>query len=68
LDPFGGSGATSLVAARLGRNSIYIDLNPEYMRMSVERLRGETAQLDLFAAHRFEVPSKRGNAGLAAAN
>lgn len=29
LDPFGGSGTTSVVAARLGRNSIYIDLNPE---------------------------------------
>jgi len=28
LDPFGGSGTTSLVAAKLGRSSIYIDLSP----------------------------------------
>lgn len=68
LDPFGGSGTTSLVAAKLGRNSIYIDLNPEYMRMAVERLRAETSQMDLFVEHRIEAPGERGNAGLAVAN
>ena len=37
LDPFGGSGTVSLVARRLGRNSIYVDLNPDYARMAVDR-------------------------------
>lgn len=55
LDPFGGSGTTSVVAARLARNSIYIDLNHEYLKMAVERLRQETNQMSLFAEHRIEV-------------
>lgn len=38
LDPFGGSGTTTLVAHQLGRNSIYIDLNPEYEQMARKRL------------------------------
>lgn len=38
LDPFGGAGTTSLVADRLGRDSIYIDLNPEYAEMARRRI------------------------------
>jgi DNA modification methylase len=30
LDPFGGAGTTALVADRLGRDSVLIELNPEY--------------------------------------
>lgn len=30
LDPFGGYGTTALVAERLQRDSIYVELNPEY--------------------------------------
>jgi DNA modification methylase len=41
LDPFGGAGTVSLVAERLGRNSIYIDLSPEYAAMAEKRIRGE---------------------------
>ena len=37
LDPFGGSGTVSLVAQRLGRHSVYIDINRDYMDMAVER-------------------------------
>lgn len=37
LDPFGGSGTTSMVAERLGRDSIYIDLNPDYLALAMER-------------------------------
>jgi DNA modification methylase len=40
LDPFSGSGTTALVAKRLGRRFIGIELNPKYVRMSRERLRG----------------------------
>lgn len=38
LDPFGGSGTTSLVADRLGRNAILIELNAEYCRMAEARI------------------------------
>jgi hypothetical protein len=39
LDPFGGSGTTGLVAARLGRDAILIELNPEYAALADRRLR-----------------------------
>lgn len=38
LDPFWGVGTVSLVAEQLGCNSIGIELNPEYVRMGLERL------------------------------
>jgi DNA modification methylase len=38
LDPFAGAFTTTLVAARLDRNSIGVDLNPNYIKMSRERL------------------------------
>lgn len=61
LDPFIGAGTTALVAEELGRNSIGLELNPEYLALARGRLdaaRSErhaawlaaTAQYDLFAA------------------
>jgi DNA modification methylase len=38
LDPFGGSGTTGVVAAKHGRKSILIDLNPEYCDMARKRI------------------------------
>ena len=38
LDPFGGSGTTGLVADRLKRNAILIELNPEYVEMARNRI------------------------------
>jgi DNA modification methylase len=38
LDPFNGAATTGLVAQKLGRNYIGIDLNPEYIEMSRKRL------------------------------
>jgi DNA modification methylase len=38
LDPFGGAGTTGLVADRLGRNAILIELNPEYAEMAKRRI------------------------------
>jgi DNA modification methylase len=38
LDPFVGSGTTCLVARELGRSSIGIDLNDEYLEMARQRL------------------------------
>jgi DNA modification methylase len=38
LDPFGGAGTTGLVADRLGRNAILIELNPQYAAMAQRRI------------------------------
>lgn len=37
LDPFGGSGTVSMVAMQEGRDSIYIDLNREYLDIALRR-------------------------------
>jgi len=41
LDPFGGAGTTALVAARHSRQSILIELNPEYAAISQRRIEKE---------------------------
>lgn len=41
LDPFGGAGTTGLVADRLQRNAILIELNPEYAAMARRRIDGD---------------------------
>lgn len=38
LDPFGGAGTTGLVADRLGRDALLIELNPSYATMARDRL------------------------------
>lgn len=38
LDPFSGAGTTALVAKKLGRGFVGIELNREYVRMSEKRL------------------------------
>ena len=45
LDPFSGAGTTALVAAKLGRDAIGIELNPEYVEMSRKRIAGELGML-----------------------
>jgi hypothetical protein len=45
LDPFSGAGTTALVAAKLGRDAIGIELNPEYVEMSRKRIAGEMGML-----------------------
>lgn len=41
LDPFGGAGTTGLVADRLQRNAILIEINPEYVAMARRRIQGD---------------------------
>ena len=45
LDPFCGTGTTLVAALRTGRNSIGIDIDPEYCRLAAERLRTEANAL-----------------------
>lgn len=42
LDPFGGAGTTGLVATRLGRRAVSIELNEKYIGLATQRLRSET--------------------------
>jgi DNA modification methylase len=41
LDPFGGAGTTGLVADRLGRDAILVELNPEYAAMARTRIHSD---------------------------
>lgn len=47
LDPFSGAGTTCLVALRLGRRAVGIELNPEYIEMSHKRILGDPAAMNL---------------------
>lgn len=41
LDPFGGAGTVGLVADRLQRNAILIELNPAYVEIAERRIKGD---------------------------
>ncbi len=43
VDPFCGSGSTLVAAARCGRDAVGYDLDPQYVKISLERLAGEEA-------------------------
>jgi DNA modification methylase len=45
LDPFGGAGTTGLVADRLGRDAVLIELNPAYAGMARQRIQNDAPLL-----------------------
>jgi site-specific DNA-methyltransferase (adenine-specific) len=45
LDPFCGSGTTMIAALRTGRNSIGVEIEPEYCRMASRYLKAENPEL-----------------------
>jgi site-specific DNA-methyltransferase (adenine-specific) len=45
LDPFCGSGTTMIAAFRTDRNSIGVEIDPEYCRMSARYLKAENTNL-----------------------
>jgi len=49
LDPFFGAGTTGLVAKKLGRHFVGIELNPEYISMAQKRIAAVPARLDRWA-------------------
>ena len=50
LDPFGGSGTVGLVADRLGRDAILIELNHEYAAMAQKRISDDAGMFSEVAA------------------
>jgi len=54
LDPFAGSGTTMVAALRTGRDSIGVEIDPEYCRMTARYLKAETADLFSNAELLFE--------------
>jgi site-specific DNA-methyltransferase (adenine-specific) len=55
LDPFLGSGTTSLAAKKLSRNSVGYEINKDYVPMIISKVGGD--QRDLFRDCRIEVVS-----------
>lgn len=54
LDPFCGSGTTMVAALKNGRNSIGVEIDPEYCRMVARYLKAETFDFFSEAELRFE--------------
>ncbi len=52
VDPFCGTGTTMVAALKTGRNSIGIDIDPEYCKMAEDRLRKESD--DMFSTVNLE--------------
>ena len=48
LDPFGGAGTTALVAHKLRRDWVLIELSPDYIKIAEKRLRPHLKQMFLF--------------------
>jgi len=49
LDPFMGSGTTALVALKLGRRFVGIEINPEYVKMAYKRIKPYLEQKNLIS-------------------
>ena len=47
LDPFAGTGTTMIAAARAGRNSIGIEIDPTYVQMTRERINKELQSISV---------------------
>jgi site-specific DNA-methyltransferase (adenine-specific) len=41
LDPFGGSGSTTVAAIRAGRNSVLVEIDGHYVNMAAHKIRDE---------------------------
>lgn len=58
LDPFSGTATTMLAAMKSARNSIGIEIDPEYFKMSEDRLRKENSNMFANANLEFIQPAK----------
>jgi site-specific DNA-methyltransferase (adenine-specific) len=58
LDPFAGTGTTLLAAAKANRNSIGVEIDPEYCRIGQTRLESKLQSLFNEAKLSFEIPTE----------
>lgn len=58
LDPFMGTGTTTVAAAKCGRNSIGVEIDLHYFEMAEKRIRQATASLSSHAEIRTDVKGK----------
>ncbi|MCX5880390.1 MAG: site-specific DNA-methyltransferase [Deltaproteobacteria bacterium] len=54
LDPFCGTGTTLIASLKFGRNSVGLDIEPEYCKMAARYLKAESSSLFVKADLRFE--------------
>ncbi len=59
LDPFCGTGTTMIASIRSGRNSIGVEIEPEYCRMAARQLKAEASNLFNNIQLKFEKIEKR---------
>jgi DNA modification methylase len=59
LDPFVGTGTTTVAAALHGRNSIGLDIDPEYLAFAVTRARSLSPPIAEISSGVLEAPSNR---------
>jgi modification methylase len=50
LDPFLGTGSTTIAAIRAGRNSVGSEIEPKYLKLAWERVRKELDQPRLYGS------------------
>jgi DNA modification methylase len=48
LDPFAGTGSTAVAASRVGRNSVSVELEAQYVDGAEERIKSERGTLTNF--------------------
>ena len=52
MDPFAGSGTSLIVASRLGRNSIGIEVNEDYCNLMRKRLEDDSPLFNMVIIHK----------------
>jgi DNA modification methylase len=67
LDPFAGSGTTCAIAKRMGRRYVGIDINPDYVAIANERVRGADGGTPLLLVGRAKYPGREELEKIAAA-
>lgn len=67
VDPFCGSGTTMVAAIKAERNSVGIEIDPEYCRMAEERLRHENSDIFSSATLEFIYPAQEIQSNVAVA-
>ena len=66
VDPFCGTGTTMVAAMKAGRNSVGIEIDPDYCKMVEERLHQENSDMFTSATLEFVYPAQEAQSKLTA--